>query len=403
MDDRFETYRALARKTASKIVLVVIDGLGGLPHPEFEHRTELEAAALPNLDRLARASACGLSTPIAPGITPGSGPSHLALFGYDPLRYDVGRGVLSALGIDFELTGGDVAARANFCTVDDEGRVLDRRGGRIPTEVCARLCARLSAIRMPGIEFYIRPEMDYRAALVLRGSSLDGRLTDSDPLEDGQPPQAVQPLVPESMRTAEIVNAFLEQARNTLRDEYPANMLLVRGFSQHEGFPSLSEIWRLDPACLAVYPMYRGVSRLVGMKVLYAGTTLEDQVKALEANWQSHDFFFLHVKKTDSAAKQGDFARKVEVLEAVDTLMPRLEALAPDVLAVTGDHCTPSLTRAHSWHGVPTLIWSERCLPDGVSAFDERSVAGGSLNGMRHVDLLPLLMANAGKLQQYGA
>ncbi len=403
MDDRFELYRTLARKTPSKILLLVVDGLGGLPHPEFEHRSELEAAVLPNLDRLAADSATGLSLPIAPGVTPGSGPSHLALFGYDPLRYDVGRGVLSALGIDFELLSGDVAARLNFCTVDDDGRILDRRAGRIPTEVCARLCARLSAIRIPGIEFYIRPEMDYRAALVLRGSGLDGRVSDSDPLQEGVAPLAVQPLVPESMRTAEIVNAFIDEARTTLRDEHAANMVILRGFAQHQGFPSMREIWQLDPLCLAVYPMYRGVSRLVGMKVMSCGSTLDDEVKALEDSWNDHDFYFLHVKKTDSAGKAGDFLRKVEVLEAVDRIVPRLLDLHPDAIGITGDHATPSLMRGHSWHAVPTLVWSRRCLPDAVTAFQERALASGSLTGMRHVDLLPLLMANAGKLHQYGA
>lgn len=403
MDERFEFYQRLAIETPSKILYLVMDGLGGLPHPEFGDRSELEVANLPNLDALAARSATGLSHPIGAGVTPGSGPSHLALFGYDPKLYGVGRGILSALGIDFDLKAGDVAARLNFCTLGDDGKITDRRAGRIPTDECERLCAKLKALEVPGIEVLIRPEMHYRAALVLRGTGLDGRLTDSDPQREGQAPLQVQPLHRDATRTAELVNAVVAQARTILEGETKANMILVRGFAQHLGFPSMAEIWRLKPACIAVYPMYRGVSRLVGMKVLATGSTIEDEATTLEEHWADHDFFFFHVKKTDSAGEDGDFRGKVEVLEGVDRLLPRLLALKPDVIVVTGDHSTPSVLKGHSWHPVPLIIGGAHCQPDRVQAFDERALFEGSLYRIHHTDILPLAMANAFKLLKYGA
>jgi len=402
VDSRFELYRSLAVRTPSKIVFLVMDGLGGLVHPDFG-RSELEAARLPNLDALARESATGLSLPIGHGITPGSGPSHLALFGYDPLSYEVGRGLLSVLGIDLELRTGDVAARVNFCTVDDAGIIRDRRAGRIATTECARLCALLREIRIPGLEIQLQPEMDYRAALLIRGAGLDGRLSDSDPQREGFAPLPVSPKVEEATATADLLNAFLGAARERLRNESPANMILLRGFAQHQGFPSMRDTFALDPACIAAYPMYRGVSRLVGMKVLATGSTIEDEVKTLEQHWGEHDFFFFHVKKTDSAGEDGNFEGKVAVLEAVDALLPRLRALQPDVIVVTGDHSTPSALSAHSWHPVPVILWGRHCQPDSVTEFHERALQSGSLCGIHHVDLMPLAMANAFKFLKYGA
>ncbi|MBK8231645.1 MAG: 2,3-bisphosphoglycerate-independent phosphoglycerate mutase [Candidatus Eisenbacteria bacterium] len=403
MSVELETCRTLARPTPSRILLIVLDGLGGLPHPELENRTELDCASLPHLNALTRRASTGLSHPIAPGVTPGSAPAHLALFGYDPLRHAVGRGVLSALGVDFELVDGDVAARISFCSLGHDGTVTDRRAGGLPTEVCARLASRLAAIHIPGIDIFVRPEMGHRAALVLRGPGLDGRVTDSDPGQERMAPLSVRPLVPEAMRTAEIVNTLLEQAEHTLRNEDPANMILLRGFAQHEEFPSLSQLWRLTPAAVAAYPMFRGVSRLVGMKVLQTGSGLEEQVATLETHWSEHDFFFVHVRKPDAAAREGNPGKKIAALEAFDAILPRLLALGPEVVSVVGSHSTPSIAGHQTWHPVPLLLWSRSCRPDGIAEFNERALRAGSLWPMRHVELMPLLMAHAGKLAQYGA
>lgn len=420
--DPLDLYRELSIKTGSKILLVVMDGLGGHPHPD-KGTSELEAARIPNLDALAADSICGMSTAVLPGITPGSGPSHLALFGYDPMRYNVGRGVLSALGIDFDIKGGDVAARANFCTVDDRGHITDRRAGRIPTEESRRLCGLLADVRVEGVEIFIQEEMDYRAALVLRGEGLSGALTDSDPQQTGVPPRDVEPRVPAghgggsgsggagagdaaaaaAARTARAVNEFIAQARERLKDQRPANMILLRGFDEHQTYPSMSDVYKLSPACIATYPMYRGLCKLCGMTVIPTGMSLDDELATLREHWDAHDFVYFHIKKTDSMGEDGNFEGKVRILEEVDDLLPRLRELKPDVLAVTGDHSTPSALAAHSWHPVPILIWSDLCQPDEVTAFHEKALTRGGLMGIRHTDVMPLLMANARKLIKYGA
>ncbi|MBU1700171.1 MAG: 2,3-bisphosphoglycerate-independent phosphoglycerate mutase [Candidatus Eisenbacteria bacterium] len=404
----FDLYRSLAKKTDSKILLVVFDGLGGHPTPAMG-MSELEAAKTPNLDALVAEGACGLSTPISAGITPGSGPAHLGLFGYEPLDYIIGRGVLSALGIGFDLQPGDVAARINFCTMNSDGLITDRRAGRIATEEGAKRCKILSEIKLPGVEIFVQPEMDYRAAAIFRGAGLCGKLSDSDPQTTGVPPLDVKPLNPpatqikEAAHTANLVTRFIAEARSRLKGMEPANMVLLRGFDDHLQIPSFQHIFKLKPVCIATYPMYKGLSKLVGMDVLNAGSTLESELETLKANWDKYDFFFFHIKKTDSMGEDGDFNGKVDVLQHGDTLFPEFKKLNPDVIAVTGDHSTPCLLKSHSWHPVPFVVWSPYCRPDNVQRFDERSIAEGSLNGMKHVDIMPLLMANALKFEKFGA
>ncbi len=389
----------------SKIVLLVLDGLGGLPWPD-SGLTELEAASTPNLDALASRHTCGLIHPVSPGITPGSGPGHLALFGYDPLKYEIGRGILSALGLGLEVGPGEVAARVNFCTVEG-GLVADRRAGRIPTEVNAELCALISErVEVPGLTFTLKPEKEHRAALILRGEGLSENLTDSDPERTGFPPLRVLPRDPgdeRAVRSAELVNAFLDAVGETLKDRRQANMILLRGFSGHPSIPTMEERYGLRAAAIATYPMYRGLARLVGMRVLETGDAFEDQLDTLEGSWEDYDFFFLHYKKTDSAGEDGDYRRKVRCIEEVDSFMPRITALRPEVLVVTGDHSTPALLRAHSWHPCPLLLASDREMPDEVDAFSERRCARGGLGIFSAVDLMPLMLANAGRLGKYGA
>ena len=397
----------LVVSNTTKIVLVSLDGLGGLPRPETG-RSEMETARLPNLSQLASEAACGLIRHVAPGITPGSGPGHLGLFGYDPLQYQVGRGVLEALGIEFDLRAGDVAARGNFCTVDGAGRITDRRAGRISTDVSVRLTERLRRIRLPGVEVFVEPGKDYRFVLVLRararrGGGLSARLSETDPQAVGKPPLAVKALEPRAKATATLVNRFVAEARRLLADAAPANMVLLRGFDQLPKLPRFPEVFGLRSAAIAAYPMYRGLARLVGMDVLKTGATFAAELVTLREHWDTHDFFFVHYKDTDKAGEDGDFEGKVQALERLDRAIPDIRALGPDVLIVSGDHATPSILAGHGWQPVPVLVWSRYCGADGATAFTERACAGGSLGTMPAQHLMPLVMANALRLTKFGA
>jgi 2,3-bisphosphoglycerate-independent phosphoglycerate mutase len=386
----------------SKIVLLSSDGLGGLPRPETG-KSELETARIPHLDRLAAEGACGLLRHVAPGITPGSGPGHLGLFGYDPLQYLVGRGVLEALGIEFDLKPGDVAARGNFCTVDSAGLITDRRAGRITTDLCVKLTARLKTITLPGVEVLVEPVKEHRFVLVLRGSGLGGRLSETDPQAVGKPPLPVHPLDEASKRTAELVNAFVDKARALLADAAPANMVLLRGFDGVPYLPRFPEVFGLRAAAIAAYPMYRGLAKVVGMDVLKTGTTFADEIGTLREHWQSYDFFFVHYKDTDKAGEDGDFDAKVAALERLDGFVPEILALRPDVFVVSGDHATPSILAAHGWQPVPVVIRSRYAGADPVTAFNERACAAGTLGTMPAQHLMPLVMANALRLTKFGA
>ena len=400
---RLDFVKELIEPAETKIVLLVMDGLGGLPQ-EADGWTELEAANTPNLDSLAAQSICGLHQPVAPGITPGSGPSHLALFGYDPIEYQVGRGVLSALGIDFDLTFEDVAARGNFCTVDDEGRVADRRAGRISTEKNRELCKLLREIELAGVEIFVEPVKEYRFLLVLRGMGLSGDVSDTDPQDIGEKPLRPEAGAREAEGTARLLREFVEQAQQILDSHQPANMVLLRGFSKRPDWPPMEAVFGLKAAAIAAYPMYRGVSKLVGMQALDTGEKVEEEFDVLEDHWHDFDFFFLHIKRIDSAGEDGDFERKVALIEEGDSQVPRLLDLEPDVVIVTGDHSTPSVMRYHSWHPVPVLLHSKYCRPDKVTTFGERACMGGGLGPrIPAVDLMPLALANAGRLEKFGA
>ena len=398
----FELVKELKIAGGGKIVLVLLDGLGGLPMHKGGP-TELEAARTPNLDALAAEGICGLHIPIAPGITPGSGPSHLAVFGYDPRIYSIGRGVLESVGIGFPLERQDVAARGNFCSLDEQGQITDRRAGRIATELNRELCALLRSVDLPGVDIFVETVKEHRFILVLRGEGLSGDLTETDPQRLGVSPLSVNAMSPEAERTANLVNDFIEQARMLLHDQNPANMMLLRGFSKWPDIPSMQEVFGLNPASIAVYPMYRGVARLVGMEPLDTGPSISDEFDALEQHFEDHDFFYLHVKETDSAGEDGDFDRKVALIEETDAQIPRLMSLEPDVVIVTGDHSTPSLLKAHSWHPVPVLIRSQRSGLDNVTVFSERACASGALGQFPAIDIMPIALANAMRLGKYGA
>jgi len=393
--------RGLSRQTPSRIVLLVIDGLGGLPGPSG--KSELETAKSPNLDGLAARGICGMVDPVGRGITPGSAPGHLGLFGYDPARHIVGRGILEALGIDFDVRAGDVAVRGNFCTVDENGIVTDRRAGRISTEENARLCEKLRSIRLDGADVLVEPVKEHRFVLVFRGEGLTGGVSDTDPQQAGLAPVPARPDTHRGQKVADLANGFVEKAAQELAGSRPANMVLLRGFSQHPELPTFQELYRLNPAAIASYPMYRGLSKLAGMKVLETGATIRDEIDTLKQHFAEHDYFFVHVKKTDSSGEDGDFDAKVSVLEELDALLPRVLELEPDVIVVSGDHSTPAVLKAHSWHPVPVVLYSKWCRPDGVKEFSERACMSGGLGRFPAMEIMPLAMANALKLAKFGA
>ncbi|GAB5603796.1 2,3-bisphosphoglycerate-independent phosphoglycerate mutase [Thermus sp. FJN-A] len=405
--DLFPVLKELAQKTPSKILLVVLDGVGGLPL-EPGGPTELEAAKTPNLDRLAEASALGLLTPVYPGLAPGSGPGHLALFGYDPFRYVVGRGALSALGLGADFREGDVALRGNFATLDQEGKVADRRAGRPSTEENERVVAKLKAAipRLEDVEVHFYTESEHRFLVVLRGEGLEDKVTDTDPQKPGLPPLKAQALDETSEKTARLVNLLSERIREVLKDEPRMNGALFRGASRKPRFPSLEEVFGLKAAAIASYPMYKGLAALVGMEVLPVegeGDAHEGKLKALKENWDRYDFFYLHFKKTDAKGEDGDFWGKVREIERFDALLPELLSVGPEVLAITGDHSTPAALKAHSWHPVPLLLKAPHLRRDEARRFTEGEALRGSLGHLRGAELMPLLLAHAGRLLKYGA
>ncbi len=392
----------LIQDAPTKIMLVVMDGLGG--YADRLSGTELEEASTPHLDALADHGVTGLVEPVGPGITPGSGPGHLGLFGYDPEQFELGRGALSAAGLDFELRPGDVAARGNLCTLDDDGIIADRRAGRIPDDKAAAVVAQLQdGVRLEGIEVFFRHEREHRVLVVLRADGLDARLTDTDPQRTGIPPLDAQPLFPDAKRTAEHVADLSNQVRALLSGQPKANAILLRGFDTHRELPGFAERYGLRAAAVAIYPMYRGIARLLGMDVLGRPANLDEQVGIMRDAWADYDYFFLHHKYTDSAGEDGDRPRKIAAIEQLDAVVPDLRELGVDVLAVSGDHSTPSQMAAHSWHPVPVVLWSDRCGRDDVTTFGERACLRGGLGIRPTKDLMAIMLANAGRLQKYGA
>ena len=398
-----EFLKKLIIPARSKIAMIILDGLGGLPRTPGG-KTELETASTPNLNALAARSALGLTIPVGPGITPGSGPGHLAIFGYDPIEYEIGRGALEALGVDFELGADDVAARGNFCLLDSEGLLLDRRAGRISTWNASTLIEHLRDIRVEGVEFFIEPIKEHRFAFIMRASGLEDALSDSDPQKIGVLPLEVYSTTSGSSKAAEFVNRFIQQARKTLATNPSANMIMMRGFAKLPVLPTYQDLFKLTPAAIALNGMYRGVGRLAGMEVLKVeGNSIADEFITLEKNWNDFDFFYLHVKKTDTCGENGDFAGKVSAIEEVDGLIPRLVALEPDVIIVSGDHSSPALLKSHSWHPVPTLLYSNIVRPDGIPEFGESACLRGSLGIIPAKDVMPMALANAGRIAKYGA
>ena len=394
--------RELHVKNDSKIVMLVADGLGGLPMTPGG-KTELESANRPNLNALAAIGVQGGSIPVAPGISPGSGPGHLGLFGYDPVKYLIGRGALEATGIGFAMQPGDVAARGNFCTLDSAGKITDRRAGRISSEESAPLAIKMRDVKIPGVQIFVEPVKEHRFVVVFRAPGLAGNIKDTDPQATGVPPLAAHAVDSASQKAADVANEFIKQATKLLAGEKKANGLTLRGFSGRPDLPSYEEVYGLKAAAIAVYPMYKGLAQLVGMEIVGKAQTLAEQMAVLEQNWAKYDFFFIHFKYTDSTGEDGNFAAKVKRIEELDAIIPRITALKPAVLIVTGDHSTPSYLKSHSWHPVPTLLVSSCCRPDGHTTFGEDTSARGGLGQFKAKYLMSLALSNAGRMTKYGA
>jgi len=395
---------SLITENDTKILFLILDGLGGLAM-EGHSGTELQVARTPNFDALASRSSCGLLTPIAPGITPGSGPGHFALFGFDPIKTNVGRGVQEAAGIGFPLEDKDVAARFNFATADKDGKIIDRRAGRISTEENQRICEKLRQnIKLdPEIKIFIETVREHRGVLVLRAERLSGEIKDTDPQQIGLFPLPPEPICPEAVKTAELLKQFITQAQDILADEEKANILLLRGFAKNTGFSSMEERFGLEAVAIALYPMYKGIAHLLGMDVIPDLADINEQIESLKDNFEEYDFFFFHVKHTDSRGEDGNFADKVKVIEEVDKLLPDILALHFDVVVVTGDHSTPAKMAGHSWHELPVLISADTCRIDPVAEFDEISCIQGALGHLYTKDLMTLTLAHAKRLKKFGA
>ncbi|HOC03619.1 MAG TPA: 2,3-bisphosphoglycerate-independent phosphoglycerate mutase [Candidatus Ratteibacteria bacterium] len=397
--------KEIIKKNDKKILLLIMDGLGGLPEPTT-HLTELETAKKPYLDEIARVGMCGLSIPVLPGITPGSGPAHLSLFGYDPVEHKIGRGVLEVLGVGMEMDKNDIAIRGNFATIDENNIVTDRRAGRIPTEqnqkIVQILQEKIKVIN--GVEIIIKTVKEHRLAILLKGKNLSPDISENDPQKEGLPLRKITPLKKNAEFTAGILNEFLKQAEKILAQQNTkARTILLRGFSGIPDIESFEKKYLLNPVCIASYPMYKGLAKLVGMNVIAGLETIDDEIEILNKVYNDYDFFYLHYKKTDSAGEDGDFNRKVQTIEEFDTKIRGMKNLKFDVICLTGDHSTPSVLKGHSWHPVPIVIVSQNIIPDDVNSFTERACAKGMLGTIPATSIMYILLANALKLEKFGA
>ena len=410
-DSMFRKFQVedLVQETESRIVLLVIDGVGDIPHPDHGFKTPLEVAKTTNLDKLAKKSVLGRLVPVHYGITPGSGPGHLGLFGYDPRNYVLGRGVMEALGLDIQLFPSDVAARGNFVTLDSNGTIINRRGGkgdeRLKTEETARRVELLTSKvdKILSIEILVTGGLDHRFVAIFRGREMRSNMTDSDPQKEGQPILKIRALDSNSQISAQIANEFILRANRALADYEYGNGIVLRGFSKRPNWPSMKQRFKLNCCAIAEYPMYRGLAQVLGMDKVSAGPTPKEAFQAYVDNYKKYTFFFIHVKKSDSYGESGQFENKVKVIEEVDAALPTLFEKMPECLVITGDHSTPVYMKSHSWHPVPLLIHSDVCGADQAKKFTENECNIGGLSTFPSRHLMNVILANAGKLSKYGA
>ncbi|MFW6123943.1 MAG: 2,3-bisphosphoglycerate-independent phosphoglycerate mutase [Acidobacteriota bacterium] len=399
--NREELIKELCMETDSKIVLLIMDGLGDLP---LKGATALEAASTPNLDHLAKSGCCGLTDPVFRGITPGSGPAHLSIFGYDPTKYILGRGILEALGIDVDVEKNDLVARGNFATLKNN-KIVDRRAGRIPTEKNRALCQKLNKCvkEAENTKISFSPGKEHRFVIKFTAEGLSDQLSDADPQKENIPMVYPKPLSSEAKSTAEIINKVMDKVTEALKEEDKANTILLRGFSKFPSIPTMKDLFKLKTAAIANYPMYRGLAKLVGMDVLEVGSEMEDLFDSLKEYYSKYNFFYVHVKKTDSYGEDGNFEAKKEIIEKTDSFIPVILELKPEVIVVTSDHSTPCLLKSHSWHPNPFLIFSQTTQIDKVEKFTEKECSQGYLGRFPSLYAMPLMLAHAGKMVKFGA
>lgn len=405
-----------------RVLLLICDGLGDRPVKALGGLTPLQAARKENLDWLASGGVSGLLDIISPGIPPGSDTAHLALFGYDPYQVYTGRGPFEAAGVGLEVRQGDVAFRCNFATMDDKGRIVDRRAGRIK-EGTAQLAEALDGMELEGVEVRFKEGTEHRAALLLRGDGLDPLVSDADPHSAGLPLAKVKPLSRQAEKTARVVNKFLERASQILarhpvnldraeRGLPVANVLLPRGAGVFPTMPSVKERWGVEFTAIAGVALIKGICRSLGMKLIEVmgatggldtdmGAKMAAAVKALEG----HGVVVVSIKATDVAGHDRNPELKRQLIERVDeSLRPIRECFQEDwIIAVTADHTTSSETGDHSGDPVPLLVFGEGVRIDDVTTYDEVAAARGGLGRLRGRDLMPLLMDLSDKTGKFGA
>ncbi len=398
----FPEIQDLVKPNNSKIIMLVVDGLGGLYHPDYG-KTELEYANIPEIDNLAKQSDCGLTLPVLPGITPGSGPGHLSLFGYDPIKYTIGRGILEAIGISLNLNSSDVAARGNLCTIDNQtGLIIDRRAGRINSEKAKSIINQLDGLKYKNIKIEVHHVREHRFVLLLKGNGLENNITGTDPEIEGKVTLKSIANDSRSALTAECINYFNEQIKTILADRYTANMALLRGFSKIPDYPNISNKYKMKCAAIAAYPMYKGLAKLIGMSILDSGTSFESEIETLKTNYDKFDFFFLHYKPADAAGEDGDFKQKVKSLEYLNGVLNQVLSLKPDTFILAGDHSTPSVMASHSWHPVPFLINSKLTYGSRIQEFTENQCRNGSIGNINATQLMLLALAHSDRLNKFG-
>ena len=408
--ERIDILKELVEKNDSKILLVVLDGLGDIP--SIDGKTPLEAAKTPNLDKLSKESALGMHIPVLPGITPGSGPGHLSIFGYNPLKYKIGRGILEALGVGLEVTKNDICIRANYAKVEEkDGKLIvnDRRAGRLSTEENKKLTEKITKEieEINGVKIFMKSGIEYRLAILLRFNEKVNEdmcnILETDPQNEGKEVISPEPLSEKAKIVSEILKEFLLRVREIIKNE-KGNYLLLRGYSTPPIIPNFSEIYKLKSLSIATYPMYKGLTKLIGMETVKVdGFSIKDEIDVLRKNYKNFDFIYLHIKKTDSYGEDGDFMNKLKVIEEFDSYLPEILSLNFDVLCITGDHSTPTIMKSHSFHPVPLLIHSPFVFKGLSERFTEKDCLKGELGTIKGEDIISLLLAHSKKLKKYGA
>ncbi len=398
-----------------KIVFIVFDGLADRPIKELGNKTPLEVANKPNLDELAKRGVNGLLDIISPGKRIGSDVAHLSILGYDPYKYYTGRGPLEASGIGLELDSNDVAFRANFATVSEDFTVIDRRAGRIK-EGTKELEKAINEIDI-GVDFIFKASVAHRGALVLKGKGLSDKVSDTDPHEVGVKVMEAKPLenTKEAKRTAEIINEFTKKVHEVLNNHRvnverakrglpKANIVLLRGAGRTPKLEPFEKRYGIKGACIAKTAIIKGIARLLGMEVIDSKEDFLERGKQIFEALNRNDFVLLNIKEPDEAGHDGNYEKKIKIIEEADKMIGMfLDYVEENYLVVLSDHTTPVSFRDHTGDEVPVLIAGPEVRSDDVTTFSERSVYKGYLNRIRALDLMTYMLNLTNRLEKYGA